>query len=61
MGSHVYNNVRDLYENYAFTEEMSSRMQVPKRIIFSGGKIELICYFVVFYFTLKALNILRNQ
>nr|SVE88092.1 EOG090X08OG [Daphnia similis] len=38
MGSHAYNNAHDeLYENSAFTAEMSSKMQVPKRISVLGG------------------------
>jgi hypothetical protein len=54
MGSHGYNNAHDdLYENSAFTADMSSKMQVPKRISVLGGKIELICYFVKFYSILK--------
>lgn len=45
MGSHAYNNTHDeLYENSAFSAEMSSKMQVPKRISVLGGKICLIWY-----------------
>nr|SVE76472.1 EOG090X08OG [Daphnia longispina] len=41
MGSHGYNNAHDdLYENSAFTAEMSSKMQVPKRISVLGGTDE---------------------
>nr|SVE73643.1 EOG090X08OG [Daphnia atkinsoni] len=41
MGSHTYNNTHDeLYENSAFTAEMSSKMQVPKRISVLGGTDE---------------------
>nr|CAG4647174.1 EOG090X08OG [Megafenestra aurita]SVE92477.1 EOG090X08OG [Megafenestra aurita] len=38
MGSHGYSNGHDdLYDNSAFTAEMSSKMQVPKRIRVLGG------------------------
>nr|CAG4637133.1 EOG090X08OG [Ceriodaphnia reticulata]SVE73023.1 EOG090X08OG [Ceriodaphnia reticulata] len=38
MGSHGYNSSHDeLYENSVFTAEMSSKMQVPKRISVLGG------------------------
>nr|CAG4651100.1 EOG090X08OG [Simocephalus serrulatus]SVE94325.1 EOG090X08OG [Simocephalus serrulatus] len=38
MGSHGYSNAHDdLYENSAFTAEMNSKMQVPKRIRVLGG------------------------
>nr|SVE84341.1 EOG090X08OG [Daphnia pulex] len=41
MGSHGYNNAHDdLYENSAFTADMSSKMQVPKRISVLGGTDE---------------------
>nr|SVE75842.1 EOG090X08OG [Daphnia hispanica] len=41
MGSHGYNNTHDeLYENSVFTAEMSSKMQVPKRISVLGGTDE---------------------
>ncbi len=43
MGSHGYNSSHDeLYENSVFTAEMSSKMQVPKRISVLGGN--LLCY-----------------
>lgn len=61
MGSHGYNNAHDdLYEKSAFTAEMSSKMQVPKRISVLGGNNNRIdiCYFIIFYF---AQNMAFNQ
>ena len=38
MSSHGYNSSSDdLYENSAFTADMNSKMQVPKRIRVLGG------------------------
>lgn len=61
MGSHGYNNAHDdLYENSAFTAEMSSKMQVPKRISVLGGKLNLFVIPKIRLHYLKNIPYIRN-